>query len=54
VQFYEEMEAKYKSKTNQNNKKFIDLNIFGEQIKKSYAGKLSDKEIIASFNAIDL
>lgn len=54
MQFYEEMEAKCRSKTNQNSKQLIDLNVFGEQIKRFYAGKLTDKEIIASFNAIDL
>lgn len=47
------MEGRAKTKTS-STKKIIDLNIFEDQIKKYYAAKVSEKEIVASFNAIDL
>lgn len=53
LKFYEEMQGKAKNKTSAN-KKIIDLNTYEEQIKKFYSGKISEKEIVASFNAIDL
>lgn len=54
MKFYEDMEGKAKSKIGTTNKKMIDLGVFEEQIKKTYGNKMSEKEIVASFNAIDL
>lgn len=54
LKFYEEMEGRSKSKIGTTNKKMIDMNVFEEQIKKYYASKVSEKEIVASFHAIDL
>ena len=47
------MEGRAKTKTS-STKKIVDLNIFEDQIKKYYAAKVSEKENVASFNAIDL
>jgi Ca2+-binding EF-hand superfamily protein len=52
VKFYEEMEGKSKSKVG--SKKVIDLNLFEEQLKKHYPAKVTEREIVAAFNAIDL
>lgn len=52
VKFYEEMEGKSKSKVG--SKKVIDLNLFEDQLKKTYPAKVTDREIVAAFNAIDL
>jgi Ca2+-binding EF-hand superfamily protein len=55
IKFYEEMESQSKTKAgNSTVKKTIELNLFSDQIKKSYGGKISEREIVASFNAIDL
>ena len=53
IKFYEEMEGRSKSKIGNTNKKMIDLNTFEEQVKKYYGGKVGEKEIVASFHAID-
>jgi hypothetical protein len=53
TKFYEEMESK--SKNNLKDQKIvIELPVFEEQIKKYYSGRISEREIVASFNAIDL
>lgn len=54
LKFYEEMEGRSNSKMYLNNKKVIDLNVFGEQIKNSYGSKITQREIVALFYAIDL
>ncbi|MCB0370228.1 MAG: hypothetical protein KDD45_12600 [Bdellovibrionales bacterium] len=43
IKFWEEMEGKAKNKVGQTNKKLIDLNVFEEQIKKYYGGKIGEK-----------
>lgn len=40
MKFYEDMEGKAKSKIGTTNKKMIDLNVFEEQIKKTYGSKV--------------
>ena len=40
INFYEEMEGRSKSRVGSSNKKMVDLNIFEEQIKKYYGGKV--------------
>lgn len=55
IKFYEEMESKSKTKAGSSAvKKTIELNLFSESIKKAYGAKISEREIVASFNAIDL
>lgn len=48
------MEIKAKTKSGSQGKPCIDLNIFEDQVKKYFAGKLQEREIVGSFNSIDL
>ena len=48
--FYEEMEAKARNSSKNSGKAIVDANIFESQIKKSYAKKVSEREIIGAFN----
>ncbi len=48
------MEGRARGKSKDTSKKQIDLTVFEEQVKKSYGGKLLEREIVGSFNAIDL
>jgi calpain, invertebrate len=43
IKFYEEMESRAKGKIGTTNKKMVDLNVFEEQIKKCYAGKVGER-----------
>ena len=40
INFYEEMEGRSKSKIGNTNKKMVDLNVFEEQVKKYYGGRI--------------
>jgi Ca2+-binding EF-hand superfamily protein len=51
LKFYEEMESRVKGKPS---RKAIELNLFEEQVKKNYGGRIGEREIVAAFNAIDL
>lgn len=53
IKFYEEMEGRAKNRPN-SSRKAIELNLFEEQLKKNYGGKISEREIVAAFHAIDL
>lgn len=54
IKFYEEMEGRSKSKVGLSNKKLVDLSVFEEQLKKGFTTRICQKEIVASFNGVDL